>query len=392
MDHNHRARMLNAITAVEKTCGLWLAAAAMFFVNGAVYGAWATQIPLATARLGISDAVFGSMLIAMSGGAICAMSLSGRLARAVGMRPLLFASTLILFLSFLPLCMLSTIAAMLVCMFLFGGAAGLLDVVTNAFAADVETRLQKHVMSSIHAMWSFGGLAGAATGSGLLFLVNGPIQALVIVVLLAAIFLAFQSRVTFSELHDNPARTSLRGVGNGAMTIGGLAALCFAVEGAVRDWSALYLSNDIGVSVALASWGFSAFSLVMVVGRLAGDRLRSTFGARWTVGISALIAAVGFVVVAGLPSPQAAILGFAMVGLGLSNIVPILISVAGQLPNHTISIALVVSLGYGGYLASPPVFGAIATQTSLATLFFVIALLCGGIFAVWSLFTAKRRL
>ncbi|HWT99732.1 MAG TPA: MFS transporter [Terriglobales bacterium] len=220
MDHKTRARMLSPSTGTENARGLWLAAAAMFFVNGAVYGAWATQIPLATARLGISDAVFGSMLIAMSGGAICTMSLSGRLARAAGMRPPLFASVLVLFLTFLPLCMLDSIAATLVCMFLFGGAAGLLDVVTNAFAADVETRLQKHVMSSIHAMWSFGGLAGAATGSGLLFLVNGPVQALLIVVLLAAIFLAFQSQVTFSELHDNPARTSLRGVGNAAMTIG----------------------------------------------------------------------------------------------------------------------------------------------------------------------------
>lgn len=372
--------------------GLWLAAAAVFFVNGAIYGAWATQIPLTTARLGISDAVFGAMLVAMSGGAIFAMSLSGLLARAVGMRALLLLSAAMLFISFLPLCLLHNIPLTLICMFLFGAAAGLLDVVTNAFAADVETRLQKHVMSSIHAMWSLGGLAGAAAGSGLLFLVDGPVQAALIALLLSLIFLAFQSRVTFSETLNNPGRTSLRGAGKGAWVIGGLAALCFAVEGAVRDWSALYLSNDIGLPVAVASWGFSAFSLVMVIGRLLGDRLRAGFGARHTIGISALIAAAGFAIVAGLASPAAAILGFAFVGLGLSNIVPILISVAGQLPNPTISIALVVALGYGGYLASPPAFGAIATHTSLATLFLVIAVMCAGIFLVWSLFVRQKSL
>lgn len=381
-----------ALSVAENPRGLWLAAAAMFFVNGAIYGAWATQIPLTVARLSISDAAFGSMLIAMSGGAIAAMSLSGPLVRAIGMRALLFASAFVLFLSFLPLCMLATVPLTLILMFVFGAAAGLLDVVTNAFAADVETRLKKHVMSSIHAMWSLGGLAGAAVGSGLLFLVDSSTQAMLICASLIAIFLAFQTRVTFSEAHNNPIKTSLRGAGQGALIIGALAALCFAVEGAVRDWSALYLSGDIGLPVAVASWGFSAFSLVMAIGRLFGDRLRAGFGTRHTVGVSALIAAAGFAIVASMPTPVAAILGFALVGMGLSNIVPILISVAGQLPNPTISIALVVALGYGGYLASPPAFGAIATHTSLAILFSTIAVMCAGIFAAWSAFSARKSL
>jgi MFS family permease len=364
----------------------------MFFLNGAMYGAWATQIPLVTSRLGISDQRFGLMLMAMSGGAIAAMCVSAFLIRVLGMRPILLVSAVILFLSFLPLVVLVNHLAVVICMAVFGAAAGLFDVACNAFAADVETRMSKHVMSSIHGMWSIGGLVAAGLGSCLLFIVNGFTQALIITALLAVIFAGFQARLISVGVTTTALQNAKGRAGGQALFLGVLAALGFAVEGAVRDWSALYLRDDLGVPIAIASWGFSAFSLVMAIGRFFGDRLRSRFGSKLMVSFSALAAAFGFLVVVSLPALWAAIIGFGLAGLGLSNVIPILISVAGQLRSAASSIALVVAFGYGGYLASPPAFGAIAGETSLTAMFLVIAFICASMAAIWSIYGRGRKI
>lgn len=221
-------------------------------------------------------------------------------------------------------------------------------------------------------------------------MLNGPAQALTLTVILAALFLAFQHRVNFSPTVRDPerrARSKLRGL---AIALGLLAALCFAIEGAVRDWSSLYLATDIKVPVSIAGWGFSIFSGVMAIGRFFGDRLRGYLGARWTINLSGILATAGFLLAVLVPSFSTALIGFALVGCGLSNIVPILISMAGRLPNPTGSIAIVVSLGYGGYLATPPIFGFIANQTSLGVMFAAIGGLCLVIVAGWGLL--QRRL
>ena len=164
-----------------------------------------------------------------------------------------------------------------------------------------------------------------------------------------------------------------------------LAALSFSAEGAVRDWSSLFLAGDLQASIDRAAWGYAAFSATMAACRLSGDWMRVRFGERNVVVISSIVAVIGFVLSIGFNDLMLAITGFALVGLGLSNIVPILISAAGRDAAPGPSIAFVVSFGYAGFLASPPILGFIASNTSLGTMFGVVAASCAVIGAGWLL-------
>ena len=156
-------------------------------------------------------------------------------------------------------------------------------------------------------------------------------------------------------------------IGRLTLIIALLAALAFSAEGAVRDWSSLFLAGDLQASIDRAAWGYAAFSATMAACRLSGDWMRVRFGERNVVVISGMIAVVGFILSIGFSDFTLAVAGFAMVGLGLSNIVPILISAAGRDAAPGPSIAFVVSFGYAGFLASPPILGFIASRTSLST-------------------------
>jgi MFS family permease len=153
----------------------------------------------------------------------------------------------------------------------------------------------------------------------------------------------------------------------------------------VRDWSSLFLANEVKTSIDRAGWGFAAFSAAMALCRLTGDWMRLRFGERNVVVISGLVAIVGYVMAVASANYLVAVAGFGLVGLGLSNIVPILISAAGRSSAPGSSIAFVVSFGYAGFLASPPILGFIAAEASLATMFLVVAASCVVISAGWLL-------
>jgi MFS family permease len=151
----------------------------------------------------------------------------------------------------------------------------------------------------------------------------------------------------------------------------------------VRDWSSLFLTNEIRTGIERAGWGFAAFSATMALGRFTGDWMRLRFGEQKVIMTSCVVAILGFFMSILLGHYLLAVAGFALVGLGLSNIVPILISAAGRSDAPGSSIAFVVSFGYAGYLASPPVLGFIAGQSSLATMFLVVAASCVAMAVGW---------
>jgi MFS family permease len=260
-----------------------------------------------------------------------------------------------------------------------------MDVAMNAYAADVETDMNWRVMASFHGMWSIGGLIGAAVVSAMLAVFSDLTQALVVTACLAALFLLCQHNLI--PLKHGTAEKSDRRFAIGRLTLilGLLAALSFAAEGAVRDWSSLFLVNEIRTTIDRAGWGFAAFSATMALCRFSGDWMRSRFGERNVVVLSGIVAVVGFALATASADYLVVVAGFALVGLGLSNIVPILISAAGRTSAPGSSIAFVVSLGYAGYLASPPILGFIAAQASLATMFLVVAVSCVVISAGWML-------
>jgi len=356
-----------------------------FFVNGAAFGGWAALIPRATARLHADEGTFGLMLLGMGIGSVAAMAFSGRLISKYGAGALIRLSLAVFLAAYIVLSISSTWSIFVAGLLLFGAAGGLMDVAMNAYAADVEVHMEWRVMASFHGMWSVGGLAGAAAASYMLAIVSDLTQALILTGCLSILFLACQHNLI--PLQHRPGEKAGRWLGIGRLTLilALLAALCFSAEGAVRDWSSLFLTKDVQTSIDRAGWGFAAFSATMALCRLFGDWMRLRFGERRVILISGIVAVIGFAMAVTSMNYLVVVVGFALVGIGLSNIVPILISAAGRTSTPGSSIAFVVSFGYAGYLASPPILGFIASQASLATMFLVIAATCIAIPLGWVL-------
>ncbi|HEX2553427.1 MAG TPA: MFS transporter [Microvirga sp.] len=358
----------------------WGPTAGIFFANGATFGIWATQIPLVRERLGLDTAVLGILLLVLGAGAVSAMAASGWLIRRFGSAALTRLSAAI-FIATLPLAaIVPNLAVAVPVMFVFGAAGGSMDVAMNAHAAEVERRVGRVYMSSFHGMWSVGGLVGAGLGSLMLGVFAGPVQALVAAVLAAGIVAVSQhgllARVPPPEGH---AAGSLRPDAL-ALAIGTMAALCFAAEGSVLDWSSLFLRAELGAPAERAGFGYAAFSAAMAAGRFVGDALRSRFGAAAIIRAGAALAVLGLLIGPATGSDAGAIAGFALAGLGLSNVVPVLISAAGAGPRGDVAIATVTTLGYGGLLAAPPLLGFLAQATSLSTMFLAVAGMSAAVF------------
>ncbi|MBY6265665.1 MFS transporter [Azospirillum sp. 412522] len=365
----------------QASAARWATVAA-FFLNGTVFGVWATQIPLLKNRLDLSPAVLGAALLCLAAGALTAMIASGPLLGRLGSAPVTRVTAL-LFAGLLPLpALVPDVATLCIVLALFGASGGTMDVAMNAQGALVERRLGRPVMSSLHGMWSLGGLAGAGLGGLLLPLMPAAAQAGLVSAGLLALFLALQGRL----LPD-------RNAGGGGLVLpdrktlllGLLAALSFMGEGAILDWSAIHLRDDLGAPASTAGMGFGVFCAAMAAGRFSGDRLRHRFGGATLMRCGGLLAAggLGLVLAGGFMaggSPLLAMAGFGLTGIGLSNIVPVLFSTAGAADSRHAdhAVAAVSTMGYAGVLCGPPLVGFIAEATSLATAFALIALLALG--------------
>ena len=255
----------------------------------------------------------------------------------------------------------------------------------NAHGVAVETRLQQPIMSSLHGMFSLGGLLGAGAGALLLGVLPPAGH-----VLLAAVLLVTTAVVVMRYLL--PGRVDVGDAGphfvlptRAALGLGALAFLVLMTEGAVLDWSAAWLRGDLGASPSVAATAFAAFSAAMAVGRFSGDWLRRRWGATVLVRASAGMAAAGLALALLLATPLAAVIGFAAAGLGLSNTVPVLFGAAGRLPGQQpgAAIAATASVGYVGFLVGPPLIGFAAQATTLGTALSLLVVACGlvGLFA-----------
>lgn len=343
------------------------AVAVVFLVNGTVIGTWAAQIPLVEERLGISHSTLGLALLMMALGALCAMPLTGPLIARYGSAAVTCAATPLLLAAF-PLALLAPGPAWLMpALFFFGASNGVMDVAMNAHGVSVERLYARPVMSSYHGMWSLGGLIGAGLAAILLPLMSPFAE--------AGVTVGVGAMIAGTALYLFLPATVDRG--NVGMAIAlpnkatlGIGILCFLAmvsEGAVLDWGALQLRGSLEVGPGLAATGFAAFSASMAASRFSGDLLRGRMGSVALVRWSASLAAAGLVVALAAPWAGIAIAGFALVGLGLANLVPVFFGAAGRIPGQTpgAAIAALATIGYSGFLVGPPVIGFVADATSL---------------------------
>jgi MFS family permease len=354
------------------------AVATVFLANGALMGTWAAHIPLVEQRLAISHSTLGIALLAMALGALVAMPIGGAAIARFGSAAVTRASTLAWVASF-PLPVLAPDPALLIAaLLLFGAANGVMDVAMNAHGVTVEGRLGRPIMSSLHGMWSLGGLAGAGAAAVLLPFLPALGQALIATLTVAVAGGAALLFLLPSHEDSNQAGSSFALPDRATLGLGILCFLVMTSEGAVLDWSALHLRTSLEVGAGIAATGFAAYSATMAGGRFIGDWLRGHVGPVALVRASALLAALGLAAALVVPSPAVAVAGFAVVGLGLSNLVPTFFSAAGQMPGKSAgtAIAAVATMGYSGFLAGPPLIGFAAELTSLAMALGLVVVAC----------------
>jgi MFS family permease len=368
------------------------AATAFFAVDGFVFATWAVRIPAVKAATHASPAALGLALLGLSGGAIATMTISGALCRRFGAGRMTVGSAILLsFALLLPPLARSTVWLWLA-LLVFGAAYGSLNVSMNSLAVSVVAALRRPVMPSFHAAWSFGGLAGAAVG-GLLAPHLAPLPHFALVCAAGLAVTAWCGRTLLThpvaaagavtgDLPDPREGAGGEGVspdssaGHGGRTnhggwrvvlLFGLIALCSAYsEGAIGDWGALHLRQDLGAGAGLAAAGYAAFALAEASGRLAGSSLLLRLGQTRVLVLGGLTACAGMLAAALAPSVPVALAGFALTGLGVANMFPAAMTQAGLVAGPN-GVAAASTLGYAGFLLGPPTIGFLATAVGLST-------------------------
>src|SRR6266446_6191957 len=342
------------------------AIATVFFVNGLVIASWVAHIPAIKGRHALGDGELGLVLLAMAAGSVLSLPAAGWLVGRLGSRAMTTTAGVALCLV-LPLPVLSGSASLLsLSLALLGASNGVLDVSMNAHALSVE-RLYRHaIMSSFHAFFSLGGAVGAALAGVAMWLGIGNTAHVWGAAGVSAGAEADRSAAIFGW----PTRAVL--------FLGLLAFAGLLAEGAMADWSAVYLHDSLAASPAVAATGFAAFSLAMTVGRLAGDRIVGRLGAGPALRASGAVAGAGLGAALLINAPPAAIVGFALVGLGISNIIPVLFSSAGRVGEVAAGSALaaVATPGYLGFLSGPPLIGLAAEHVSLRAALGIVCAAC----------------
>ncbi|MDB5958685.1 MFS transporter [Ramlibacter sp.] len=342
---------------------------AQFFVAGALFATWGVHVPSVKAHYGLGERSLAIAMLASGAGAVLALLQAGRVLARHAPRRVVPVMAVICMAAIGSLLSTSHYALLLALMLVYGMAAAIFDVAINDEASAIEQQAGRPLMSGFHGMFSLGGMVGAAAWSVLAAAgvsATGHLAGAAVVLgslaLAASPFMLRQAR----EPHAEGAPLSLpRGP---LVLLGLMAALGLVGEGAMYDWSVLYLRQDLAAPAGIASLGYASFSGAMAAGRFGGDWVRARIRPATLLRASGLLAATGMALALAVPYPAAALAGFALVGLGFANIVPVLFSAAGQLPGIAAAhgIAAVSSMGYLGMMAGPPLIGFIAQARSLA--------------------------
>ncbi|MGN8159861.1 MFS transporter [Salinisphaera sp. SWV1] len=353
--------------AVQRVCGT-----STFLANGFGMGAWSVQIASVQAANGLSDFMIGVTLLVFAVAALGAMQISGKAAARYPVNYLCAGIGVAFALALTALGFVVGIASLIVALAVFGTAHGALDVAINARASMLENRAQRPLMSSFHAAWSVGGAVGAGLAGILAAHGCGPVVVLpaTAVIALPALLLALGGHQTAKPISTSaPAETTASTQRLRTILLPLLCAIAFLAlftEGALANWSSIYLKGALaGVSGGFAV-GYVAFSVGMSIGRLGGDPIVARYGRRRVGVAGATLAAIGLAVVLARPGLASALICFTLVGIGMSNVVPITFGSAGRVArSEAAGISRAASAGYAGFVIGPPLIGGLAGLVTL---------------------------
>jgi MFS family permease len=376
---SHIASFMNTAVAASR------AVFAAFLIHGIMLGAWVTQIPLAKARLDTGLGAFGVALLSFAAGAVVAMPIAGYLINRFGSAAVLLVCgigfALSLFLpSFAPNIFLFVIGGALL-----GAMVGSMDVAMNAHGLAVEKALKRPVLSGYHGAFSLGAAIGTIAGAWLLDRVGAPLQ-ISLISGFSILALVFAARYFLDAGVDRGlSGTHFAWPTKATIGLGLLCFLALMIEGSVADWGALMLQERFAAAAATAALAFGFYQTGMAASRFGGDYLRARYGAVNMVVVSAVLTAVATAAALYLPGLWTSLAAFAIAGIGVGNLAPVLFAGGGRLEPDAPGrgIAAVTSLGYSGFLAGPPLIGIVAEAITLqhALMITVVAALIIAVFA-----------
>jgi fucose permease len=359
---------------------------AVFFVSGMIYASWGVNVPTVRDKFALNAAQLSVALFAIAGGSIAAMTRVGPWLARVGTRRAYLIAGLGMALTSALILVMPSYATLLAMLVAFGVTMAMIDVAINTEASAVENASAKPIMSSLHGMWSIGGMSGAAAGGALLKMGIAPQAHMGAAALIAAaVLLAARAAVLPHAPHDGEAShpDKRRAGSRGLLLLGIVALIALIAEGAMYDWTTVYMRDVVQASPAFASAAYASFSAGMAGARFAGDAVRARFGAPQLVCASATLACIGMIGALAVPQPAAALIGFALMGLGLANMMPVLFAAAANVEGiHAAEgLARVAGLAYIGLLIGPVLIGGVAQVTTLPIGLSVVAL-CAALVAV----------
>jgi fucose permease len=357
-----------------------VATSLLFLLFGTALGTWTSRIPAVKTRLGLSDGGLSIALLAFALGAIVGMVVLGRLVDRFSstsvMVPMAVAEGVLL----VPAAYVPSLVTLAVALFVFGAVHGTLNIAMNANAIEVQRAWGRPIMSSFHAVYSIGGFLGAAVGgtfaradvgAGVTFLAVGGL------VVVLAVWAGLWALPVGSSA-PSPTVVAAPPARRYDLVFLGVLAMCALVgEGTAADWSAVYTHENLHATAAFAAAPFAAFSIMMTVGRLLGDRLAVALGPVLLVRCCGVLASVGMTVALLIGQPIASVIGFGCLGAGMSCIAPQVYSAAGNRDPARAGRALsqVVSLGYAGFVVGPILIGGASTVVGLPKALGIPALL-----------------
>lgn len=360
--------MENTISYANKGTQARIATNILFFLNGISFASWASRIPDVKEFLKLGDAALGAVLFAMPIGSLSALPVAGLIINKFGSRKIALFSMLFYCVSMPLLGYANTTLQLAIALFIFGFGGDMLNISMNVQAVNVEKMQQRSIMSSFHAVFSVGFMVGAALG--------GFIDSENVSVFNHLTFIGFSDLLVGILIYRFLIKTDqqtdnaqpLFALPDRGLVLLGIIAFCGMLsEGAMADWSTLYYKQVLNNSSGFATAGFTAFSVMMVVGRVFGDKIVNSFGLRKTLLVNCLIVFLGMIIALISLNPISIVIGFGVTGLGLSTIVPLIYSEAGHSKTMSAGVALaaISTVGIGGFLLGPVLIGFLSEFSSL---------------------------
>ena len=351
-----------------------IAVGTMFFMAGLCFASWASRIATIQQNLNLSDAGLGAVLFALPVGLMCSLPFSGWVITKIGSRRLLLASLVVYSLALVSLGLAQNIFQLIICLLVFGFSSNAVNISVNTQAVAAEVLYQKPILASFHGIWSLAGFTGAGIGTYMIGKQIIPLHHFALVMGLVVLVVAITSRYLKDDKVASGGPVFVM-PDNSLIKLGVIAFCSMICEGAMFDWSVIYFKKVVLAQGAWMGAGYTAFMLTMASGRFIADWFAHRFGLKRTLQISGLLTATGLLIAVIFPMLYTALLGFLLVGFGVSSVVPLVYSAAGRSKTMSpgVALAAVSTIGFMGFLIGPPVIGFVAGIATLRASFTLIA-------------------